>query len=145
MYTRKTAELFARAAHLGQGYNGRPYFDYHIMNVVNRVKADPTATEEHVIVAYLHDSMEDSKAVTMQALIKIFGLRIAVAVKAISRSESETYFDYIRMVRENALARKVKFHDLMENLSHCGDTSLGKRYEKALVMLASPGESENNT
>jgi (p)ppGpp synthase/HD superfamily hydrolase len=145
MYTIKTAELFAREAHLGQGYNGQPYFEYHIMNVVNRVKADPTAGKDHIVVAYLHDSMEDNKAVTMQALIKVFGLKIAVAVKSISRSESDTYFDYIESVKGNALARKVKFHDLMENLSHCKGTSLGRRYEKALVLLASPGDSEKNT
>lgn len=134
------AKKMAREAHAGQTYStGKPYFDYHIMNVVKRVKSDPVATDDHVLVAYLHDIVEDT-SVTVDMLEHTFGPRIAEAVNAMTRTpETETYDKYLDRVKRNPLAVVVKRHDLTENLGHCFTAPRGgliARYTKALKKLS---------
>ena len=44
-----------------------------------------------------------------------FGDEILTAVKAMTRGSDEKYFDYVRRVRENPIARAVKEKDLENN------------------------------
>jgi (p)ppGpp synthase/HD superfamily hydrolase len=133
----RTALLMAKTAHAGMKYNEHDYFDYHIRRVVARVAADPAATYEHIKLAYLHDSVEDTK-MTLRVVRIAFGEDMGEAVDAITRRKGEVYKDYIERVGENDMAKLVKIHDLTENLGNSWNTpreTLAPRYEKALKAL----------
>ena len=120
---------FAISAHRGQKYGDKPY-SWHISNVSKRLEPDD---EVGSAVAYLHDVVEDTQF-TIDDLKKQFGSVIVNAVDAITRRDGEKYFDYIRRLSSNPIAKRVKIADLQENLSQ-GDLSLSTRYYKALKML----------
>lgn len=124
----------SRLAHAKQRYGNLPYFSGHVMPVVNRVRSDPRAGVEHVVVAALHDVVEDT-AVTLEDVRYQFGPVIWNSVKAITRKEGEPYAEYIRRVSEDDIAAVVKFHDLKENLARRPRPSLRKRYEKAMEAI----------
>lgn len=98
-------------------------------------------TEEEMIVAVLHDVVEDTE-ITMDFIRKNFPERIADAMDAISRRDGESYFDYIHRVAKNELAKKVKLADLRDNISPARiaalpelERKISKRYEEALEIL----------
>lgn len=99
---------------------------------------DDGFTDIHIqMVALLHDVVEDSD-VTVEDIREKYGCEVAKSVKAITRQESETYYEYIRRVREDSVARIVKIYDIIDNLM--GRESpprrgLQKRYRRALVDL----------
>lgn len=64
-----------------------------------------------------------------------FSDEILGAVDAITRRKNEKYFDYIRRLSSNPIAKRVKIADMQENLSQ-GDLSLSTRYYKALKTLS---------
>lgn len=122
---------------------GKPYF-FHPMYVAMQLDDE---TEQ--IVALLHDVVEDTD-LTVQGIRGIFDDKIADAIDAISRREGEKYFEYIKRVKENELACKVKIEDIKHNmlpdrLSFLNKTeaeSLKKRYTKALSILKDSSEEE---
>lgn len=119
----------ASIAHFGQKYGDEPYIS-HPCRVVNRMGV---ADEVGVVVAYLHDVVEDTQF-TLDDLRAGFSDEIVDAIDAITRRKDEKYFDYIRRLSKNPIAKRVKIADLQENLSQ-GDLSLSTRYYKALKML----------
>lgn len=72
-------------------------------------------TDEEKIVAYLHDTVEDT-SVTIEQIRDEFGDIIADAVALMTHDESVEYMDYIKKIAENPLARKVKICDLIHNM-----------------------------
>lgn len=120
---------FATIAHLGQKYGNEPYI-FHPVRVANRLDE---SDETGIAVAYLHDVVEDTRF-TLDDLRKGFSDEIVDAVDAITRRKGEKYFDYIRRLSSNPIAKRVKIADLQENLSQ-GDLSLSTRYYKALKIL----------
>ena len=72
-------------------------------------------TDEEKIVAYLHDTVEDT-SVTLEQIRGEFGDIIADAVALMTRDESVEYMDYVKKIAENPLARKVKICDLTHNM-----------------------------
>ena len=134
----------ATAVHEGQkDKRGRDYIN-HPIEVSHAVKHFGPSYEA---VAILHDVMEDAdtKIWDHDELIKTiegFGAEIADAVKAITKSPDEKYFDYIVRVKANKIAAKVKLADLKINYSTISDIpdpetvkSLGKRYKKAINII----------
>lgn len=125
----------AAKAHRGQvDKAGEPYIR-HVINVIVACN-----TDEEEIVAALHDVVEDT-AVTLEDLqAEGFSNSVLEAVEAITRQPGERYFDYIRRLKQNPLAREVKFHDLLDNLSRLGPRvpgyhSLVERYNEAYAMI----------
>lgn len=102
----------AVTAHAGhEDRSGRPYI-LHVLNVVLGCVSDDDA----MVVAALHDVVEDSP-MTLDGLRSAgFSERIVEAVDAISRREGETYEDYIERVVKVPLARQVKKVDLEHNM-----------------------------
>jgi len=101
-------------------------------------------TEEEQIVGFLHDVVEDT-SYTLDDLRGFgFPAPIVDAVDALTRrSETgESYTAFIERVATNDLARRVKLHDLRDNLSRIGGVppataaGLGKRYGLALARLS---------
>lgn len=124
--------------HEGKLYGNEPYIN-HLLRVHSSVWLAGWG-EKCQIVALLHDIVEDTD-IDYPFLYEKFGAEITSAIKAITRKEDETYFDYIRYsVMNNEIARVVKFFDLMENLEHCylnkSYSDLVSRYKKALELIA---------
>lgn len=67
------------------------------------------------IVALLHDVVEDSN-ITIKELSKYFDNDIILAVDCITKKKGQKYQDYLEVVKNNELARKVKIADLTHNI-----------------------------
>jgi len=114
---------------------GKPYI-LHPIRVMLQMD-----TEDEQIVALLHDVVEDTSC-TLKNIEHNYGKTIVDAVDALSRRESETYFQYIDRLKENPIAVKVKIADIHDNMSPNREylpiearASANKRYEKALAIL----------
>ena len=99
----------AYSAHHGQkDKSGRPYF-LHPVIVASQMESEP-----EVCAALLHDVVEDTD-VTLQELEAVFPEEITQAVKVLTHREGVDYLDYIREIKSNPIARKVKLADLEHN------------------------------
>lgn len=134
----KMAEEFAEKKHFGQvDKAGVPYIEHP------RAVAAELDGEKEKIVAFLHDTVEDTGA-TVEEIRSIFGDEIAEAVSCITHRKSVPYMEYIKKIKENELARKVKLADLSHNmdLSRIPNATkrdlnrVEKRYKKAVEILS---------
>ena len=81
-------------------------------------------------VALAHDMLEDTE-VTEDELKAVLNVYAFEAVKALTRTDDQDYFDYIKkQVLSNPLASLVKLADLEDNYE-TAISSLQKRYSKA--------------
>lgn len=105
----------------------------HSVRVANLVK-----TDEEVVVAYLHDVVEDTDY-TLDDIRRLFPDWVAKAVDVVTRRDDETYFDYIDRVKRSGdpIALGVKLADIKDHLNRkeAISDSLIKRYEKADKVL----------
>lgn len=96
-------------AHNGQfDKAGVPYI-FHPIHL-----AEQMDTEEECIVALLHDVVEDTD-VTIEDLEKEFSSVIIDAVKLLTHDKSVDYMEYVKNLKSNPIARKVKLADLKHN------------------------------
>ena len=99
----------AYRAHAGQlDRGGVPYIfhPYHL--------AEQMDDERSICVALLHDVVEDTP-VTLEEIQREFPSEIAEAVALLTHDPSTDYFAYVRRLKANPLAKKVKLADLMHN------------------------------
>ncbi|MDR3566778.1 MAG: hypothetical protein P4L43_01995 [Syntrophobacteraceae bacterium] len=140
MNLEKAIEI-AISAHKGQvDKAGQPYV-LHPLRVMRQMDAD---VEQ--IVAVLHDVVEDApKDWTFKRLEDAgFGGDILAALRLLTKSDPhELYMDYIKRIRENSIARKVKLADLQDNmdlrrLSKVTDRDLARvrKYARAYNLLS---------
>ena len=133
------AMRIAYNAHHGQlDYNGIPYI-FHPIHL-----AEQMDDEFSCCVALLHDVVEDTD-VTLEDLKAIFPAEVTDAVALMTHDDSTDYFDYVRAIKENPIARKVKLADLAHNSdqSRCVGSDLTEerkekwriKYEKATKIL----------
>lgn len=111
---------------------GNPYY-LHPFAVASKCK-----DEKEIIVALLHDILEDTDFTPMQILAQ-FGQEIFDAVVSLTRGKDEKYSNYIQRVSENPLAKSVKKKDLEHNLEDRGyeiPKSLRDRYIAASILLS---------
>lgn len=107
--TKKALDICYRA-HAGQrDRSGAPYA-FHPFHV-----AEQMDTEDEVCAALLHDVVEDSDISLDDLRAEGFPERIVHAVDLLTHDESVPYLDYVRGIRGNALAEKVKLADLDHN------------------------------
>ena len=92
-------------------------------------------------VALLHDVVEDGYS-SFEQLRKLYDLDAEqmAALDAITRRQGEQYFDYIRRVKQNDMAKTVKLADLQDNINRCAKDlpnrwGLIRRYAKAYGIL----------
>lgn len=110
----------AYRAHAGQlDRGGAPYIfhPYHL--------AEQMDDERSICVALLHDVVEDTP-VTLEEIQREFPSEIAEAVALLTHDPSTDYFAYVRRLKANPLARKVKLADLMHNTdqARCADAGI---------------------
>ena len=111
IYTEMTikAMKIAYEAHLGQlDYNDVPYIfhPYHL--------AEQMDDEISCAAALLHDIVEDTE-LTLADLEKIFPAQVVEIVRLLTHNEKIDYFDYIREIKTDPIATKVKLEDLKHN------------------------------
>lgn len=112
------AKALSEHYHKGQFYGvNMDYFTYHITGVVEQMKVH-SMNEEALIVAYLHDIVEDTSC-TVETIKALFGDGIANAVLAITKVPNESRSVYLSRCAKNKLARVVKLHDALFNATNC--------------------------
>lgn len=101
----------ATNAHKGQTDKaGKPY----ILHPIRVAEKCNTANER--IVALLHDTIEDTSITADYLSSQGFPGNIVNAVLSVTRNDCESYDDFIRRSALNPIGRKVKIHDLEDNL-----------------------------
>lgn len=138
IYTEKTKKAMniAYSAHMGQiDKSGIPYI-FHPLHL-----AEFMDTEEECVVALLHDVVEDTN-ITMEQLEQEFSSAIIEALKLLTHEKSVGYMKYIKNLKNNPLAKKVKLADLKHNsdqtrLEHLSlkDIARNKKYQQAIELL----------
>lgn len=105
----RLASKIAYKAHEGQTDKaGVPYI-FHPIHI-----AEQMDSEESCVVALLHDVIEDSD-ITLEILSKYFNDDIIAALRVLTKKENDDYVMYIKRVKTNKLATKVKIKDLEHN------------------------------
>lgn len=143
IYTEMTikAMKIAYDAHLGQlDYNGVPYI-FHPYHLAEQMDDEITCT-----VALLHDVVEDT-AITFEDLEKSFPREVVEALRLLTHDDETDYFDYVRRIKTNPIAARVKLEDLMHNSdeSRCIGSDIPEdrlnywrdKYSKAKALLLS--------
>lgn len=142
IYTSLTnkAMKIAYDAHHGQlDCNGVPYIfhPYHL--------AEQMSDEITVCVALLHDVAEDTD-ITIEQLEKDFPKEVTEALKLLTHNAGADYFEYIKAIKNNPVAKAVKVADLIHNSDQSRITDeeavsaekleyWNKKYTKALQIL----------
>lgn len=133
------AMKIAYAAHHGQlDYNGIPYI-FHPLHL-----AETMDDETSCCVALLHDVAEDTQ-VTLEQLAREFPEEVIEALKLLTHDDDVPYFDYVRAIKDNPIAVKVKLADIAHNSdqTRCVGSDLTEqklaywkaKYEKATKIL----------
>lgn len=107
----ETAIQVAMKAHQGTtDKTGVPYI-LHPLRVMFSM-----ATEEEMMIAVLHDVVEDS-AITLDDLRALgFSETVVQNIDHLSRRHDETYQDFIRRIKPYPLAVRIKLADLRDNM-----------------------------
>lgn len=106
--TMKAMKLAYEAHHGQLDYNGMPYVfhPYHL--------AEQMTDEITTCVALLHDLVEDTDW-TIEQLAEEFPPEVTQAVALLTHDESVDYFEYVRPIKDNPVAKAVKLADLAHN------------------------------
>ena len=136
--TNKAMQIAYQAHHGQVDYNGIPYI-FHPIHL-----AESMDDEYSCCVALLHDTVEDTD-VTLEDLQKEFPIEVTDAVALLTHQKGTDYFEYVRAIKENPIARKVKLADLAHNSdqSRCVGSDLSEeqlhywseKYSKAKAIL----------
>ncbi|MCL1913526.1 MAG: GTP pyrophosphokinase [Eubacteriaceae bacterium] len=134
----KKAMIIAFSAHKEQiDKSGMPYI-YHPIHL-----AEQFDTEDEIIVALLHDVIEDTIITLEELSIQGFSKQTIGALALLTHDDGIEYMDYIANIKSNSLATKVKLADLRHNSDATrlgGIDSRGleriKKYEEAYAVLS---------
>jgi len=139
LYTKltKKAMKIAFEAHKNQtDKTGMPYI-YHPFHLAEQMDDEITTC-----VALLHDVVEDSDITFVELSREGFSEEIIEALSLLTHDDDIPYMDYIRRIKNNPVAVKVKLADLAHNsdLSRLDviDEAAKKRnekYQKARTLL----------
>ena len=115
--------------------SGMPYV-YHPFHL-----AEQMDDEYSTCVALLHDVVEDTDT-TLDDLSRFFPKEVIDAIALMTHDDSVPYLDYVRTIKSNPIASKVKLADLEHNsdltrLDTVDDKALERveKYKKAIRIL----------
>lgn len=139
IYTTKTKKALKLCfeAHRDQlDKSGMPYV-FHPFHL-----AEQMDTEEKVVVALLHDVVEDTDY-TIEDLSEMgFGKEIIDAITLLTHAPDVEYMDYVRNIKKNPIAKAVKLADLAHNsdptrLEVLDEYAVkrNEKYSKAIALL----------
>ena len=133
----KAAMKLCFAAHAGQlDRSGIPYVN-HPLHL-----AEQMDTEDEIVVALLHDVMEDTEYTADD--LRAIGVSDAAmeALLLLTHDDAVPYLDYVRNLKDNPIARKVKLADLRHNsqlsrldVVRAKDLARVEKYTKARAIL----------
>lgn len=105
--------------------------------------ADHVTTDEEKIVAYLHDTVEDTN-LKPDIIKELFGEDILKSVLMLTHNKDEDYLEYVKRVKKDKVARAVKIADLTHNMQidripnpSEKDYKRLEKYKKAIEILKS--------
>lgn len=102
----------ASTAHLNQlDKGGKPYI-LHPLWIMDKVRH---LGEDYMIVAVLHDVVEDTDWTILKLLAEGFSSDICTALSILTHSSELSYDDYIKGISFNPIAKAVKLRDLEHN------------------------------
>lgn len=107
--TNKAMNISYEAHHGAKDKNGVPYV-FHPFHVAEQMDG-----EYEICVALLHDVIEDTDYTVSDLQKAGFPDEVIEAVEVITRPKGMPYLDYIRAVKKNKIATKVKLADLEHN------------------------------
>lgn len=113
----KTATLedaisIAALAHKGQTDKaGNPYL-LHPLRMMMQMKS-----EAAMMVAVLHDVVEDADWTLEQLRERGFSEEVLTAVDCVTNRTGESYEEFIERVQTNSIAKQVKIADLEDNMN----------------------------
>lgn len=134
--TRKAMNI-AYNAHNGQmDKSGVPYI-FHPIHLAEQMN-----TEVECIVALLHDVVEDTD-ITFENLEKEFPIEVIQCLKLLTHDKSVDYIEYVKKIKDNSIARKVKLADLKHNSDRTRLLSITQKdierynkYQKSIQILS---------
>lgn len=108
----KIAMNIAYKAHDGQLDKGGIPYIYHPFHLAEQCDDEKTCA-----TALLHDVIEDCPAYSFDKLIQAgITMEVVEAVRLLTHDKAVAYMDYIKEIKCNQIARKVKILDLNHNL-----------------------------
>lgn len=84
-----------------------PFHPFHV--------AESMTDENTTCVALLHDIIEDTDMAEEDLLAMGFPKEVVEAVSLMTHQEQEPYLEYVKRLKSNDIARRVKISDLMHN------------------------------
>ena len=132
----KKAQFLATKYHLYQTDKvGKAYIE-HPKTVASLVQGETVK-----VVAWLHDIVEDTD-IDLALLENTFPVEAVEAIYAMTHDKDEDYFNYVRRVKLNPIARQVKMADLTHNSDLTRlktvtefDLKRNEKYKKAMQIL----------
>ncbi|MBU0458468.1 GTP pyrophosphokinase [Patescibacteria group bacterium] len=132
----------ALAAHAGQVDKAGVSYILHPLRIMQKMP-----TDELMIIAILHDVVEDSTITFDYLRHEGFSDMIISALDAMTKRDGENYEDFIQRVKMNPNARSVKIADIEDNMNTSRiehptqkDYERIEKYKKALQMLNTSSE-----
>ena len=133
------AFLLCMVKHWKQKDKAGKRYVWHPIHVMMNVKG-----YNEKIVALLHDIIEDTD-VTIPDLKNLkFSKEVVEAVDVISKKKDQEYFSYLKLIKDNSIAKKVKIEDLKHNSDLKRLRSISQKdieraikYKKAIDYLSS--------
>ena len=133
----KKAMKIAFEAHKNQtDKSGIPYI-YHPIHLAEQMDSENT-----ICVALLHDVVEDTSMTFEDLQAEGFSAEIIDALKVLTHDDAVPYMEYVKEIRKNPIATKVKLADLRHNsdltrLDEVNEKALKRveKYKKAIEML----------
>lgn len=111
IYTDMTikAMKLAYRAHAGQKDQTNVPYIFHPIHLAEQMEDEISCT-----AALLHDVVEDT-AYTFADLEEEFPKEVTEVLRLLTHEEGEDYFEYVRKIKTNPVAVKVKLADLAHN------------------------------
>ena len=136
--TKKALKLCFAAHKEQKDKSGLPYV-FHPFHLAEQME-----DEESTVVALLHDVAEDTDYTLEDIAAMGFSRNVMEALALLTHDEAVPYMEYVKAIRKNPVARKVKLADLRHNsdLSRLDADQINekalaraKKYEEAIRLL----------
>lgn len=113
----EVASSLAFKFHEGQKDIGGADYIHHCIHVASAMINVPSNNDRELYcVGMLHDILEDTDC-TVEVLAESgFSKSVIDAILCLTHNNGESYEDYIRRIKRNPMARRVKLADLTHNM-----------------------------
>ena len=107
--TKKAMDICFEAHKDQKDKSGQPYV-FHPFHLAEQME-----TEETIIVALLHDVVEDTSVTLDDLAAEGFSQSVLDAIALMTHAPGVNYMDYVAEIKKNPIAKAVKIADLTHN------------------------------